>query len=234
MTAALRNLLCRQSTCYLTIHSNLCTIQPVSRFLATSAQKRAAKRFGGKPPTPTPPPLHLNPKIPTRSKFYVDESVLKVNKGKKSSKSIADYVMEKPFIFMVVVFPTVMTGVALIVRKDFRAQLGIGEKKTEKTQVYDAEKSTESPTYGTEISTEEEEKIFADIQKMANEGAVEHSTSITQENSIPESDAESPGQSQLSSDGSENNVDTTTNAGETRDFIYALGFRPHPSELSAS
>ncbi len=230
MTATLRNLLQRQSTGALSFHSKTCAIHPVARFLATSAQKRAAKRFGGKPPTSTTPPLHKTPKIPTRSKFYVEESALNAKKGNKSSKGIADHIMEKPFIFMVVVFPTIMTGVALIVRKDFRAQLGIGENKNEKTSIYDAEKSTESPTYTDASSVEEEEKIFADIQKIMNEGAVnEQSSSIIREKSMSKSDLVSSDQPQPSSDDIEKNSVTTTNAGETRDLIYALGFRPHPS-----
>ena len=215
---AYKNLLRWQSPAFVSQYNARCNTQRIHRSLATSAQKRAAKKNGGKPPPPNAAPsLHTKPKIPARSRFSVDNTANIASGQNKSSRGVVDFIQDNLFLSLAIIFPTGMMGVALIFRKDFRAQLGFGEKDFSKTPAA-------TPMY-TSADSEEEEKILADIQKIASEGAVEEQSAPAELVRVSPLST----QSKQSLETMEKNANDTMNEGETRDLIYALGFRPHPS-----
>jgi hypothetical protein len=136
----------------------LCT----SRSLATSAQKRAAKRLAtaGKPVPPRPGLPHhksLNTQNIPKAPHMAKDAIKK--------EGIIDHIKQYPFIPMVVIFPTFMMGLMLIIRPDLRAQwLGLGaipmnaDGYTEKVITNEVQKVV-TETEGTESDTTTVENV---------------------------------------------------------------------------
>jgi hypothetical protein len=177
----------------------LCT----NRSFATSAQKRAAKRLAAEgKPVPTRPgipgqkPINIKniPKAPHMAKDAI------------KSKGVLDKLKEAPFIPMVVIFPTLMMGVALIIRPDLREQV-FGSSKVKKTIPMNVDSDKPS----------NEKVVLNEVQKVASEG-----TQGPQSTVIKDASAEEPSTTRQSTSAEESK-------GEVRDLIYQIGFRPHPS-----
>ena len=145
--------------------------------------------------------------------------------GKKNG--VLDTIKDNPLIFAIFVFPTVMMGVALIVRPDFRAQiLGGGDKDKSKMRsnasinvpddapapVYE-ETNDNSVVTAAITTTNDKENVAKDTKK--EEGASQTSSSTKSEN-LQQKDNEVGGENE-------------SKGGEVKDLIYALGIRPHPS-----
>ena len=139
--------------------------------------------------------------------------------GKKNG--VLDTMKANPLIFAIFVFPTVMMGVALIVRPDFRAQiLGTGGGDDSKSK----------------------RRSNASISVPKDAPAVYEETSslvIATDDKEDAKDKKEVGASQESSATNSNNVQHSENVledikieseeGKVKDLIYALGIRPHPS-----
>lgn len=140
--------------------------------------------------------------------------------GKKNG--VLDTMKANPLIFAIFVFPTVMMGVALIVRPDFRAQiLGSGGGGTDKTTVrsnasINVPKDAPAPVYeetsSVVIAIDDKEVVAKDTEE---EGASQQSSSAKSDN-LQQSDNELDNENESKGD-------------KVRDLIYALGIRPHPS-----
>lgn len=140
--------------------------------------------------------------------------------GKKNG--VMDTLKANPLVFAIFVFPTVMMGVALIIRPDFRAQiLGSGggdddKKKMRSNASINVPKDAPAPVYeeisSTVVATDDKE----DAKDDENEGASQQS-SITISDNLQQNDDKLP----------EN--DNGSEGGKVKDLIYALGIRPHSS-----
>ncbi|KAL7474918.1 hypothetical protein ACHAW6_000861 [Cyclotella cf. meneghiniana] len=181
------------------------------RSLATSAQKRAAKRLvaAGKPilqdgqqgfnVKPSNSPKNI-PKAPHMAKDAIKK------------KGVIDYFKEAPFIPMVVIFPTMMMGVALLVRPDLRAQLWGGNKKNG-----DLKKAI--PTTAQSAKYVEDNIVLQKNHEPTNEKLVGPVRGVDTD---PAPKDVKPNQQAIATKG--DNGDNVA-----RDLIYAIGIRPHPS-----
>ena len=147
--------------------------------------------------------------------------------GKKNG--VLDTIKDNPLIFAIFVFPTVMMGVALIVRPDFRAQIlgsggngGYKDKTKMRSNAINVPEDAPAPVYeetnGSDVAaaittTNDKENVAKDTDE---EGA-------SQKNSSTKSDNLQQSENEL---GGENE---SKGGGEVKDLIYALGIRPHPS-----
>ena len=169
----------------------------ITRSLATSAQKRAAKRLAaqGKPVPPRPGlPGHnpINTKNIPKAPHMAKDAV--------KNKGILDHVKAAPFIPMVVLFPTLMMGIALIIRPDMRAQVfGTNDKKNKKVIPMNSD-----------ISSDQKD-VLQEVQKVAIETVIDS----TRDQAAVENPVEMTNQQEKSK--------------EVRDLIYAIGIRPHQS-----
>lgn len=181
-----------------------------ARSLATSAQKRAAKRLAarGEPPG-TAPGGGMKPLDPKtlRKAPHMAKGIVRRKGG------IIDTMLEAPFIPMVVIFPTVMMGIALIIRPDMRAQV-FGAGETKKKNYYVAEKNAVSVENNKPVG-EKEEVALREVQRVANEGALLAGNTDTA--------VDTQGESKQQTDR------PITNEREVRDLIHAIGIRPHQS-----
>lgn len=174
----------------------LCT----SRSLATSAQKRAAKRLAtaGKPVPPRPGLPHhkpLNTQNIPKAPHMAKDAVKK--------EGIIDHIKQYPFIPMVVIFPTFMMGLMLIIRPDLRAQW-FGDKKAKKAIPINADGYTEK------VITNEVQKVVTET-----EGTSEpDTTTVENVDEVQRTDQ---------------NMSRENEKEEVRDLIYAIGIRPHQS-----
>ncbi|KAL3798294.1 hypothetical protein HJC23_000208 [Cyclotella cryptica] len=205
MIASISGLLRRTNSHKQTLQS--CTF----RSLATSAQKRAAKRLAaaGKPislhgqPGSHFKPSHRPENIPKAP--HMDKDAIK-------KRGLIDYFKEAPFIPMVVIFPTVMMGVALIIRPDLRTQLWNGGKKSGDTKK-GIPATPDSAKYA------DENTVLREIQKIENERQVGPGGSV---DTVDAPKNLKPTQQAIPTIG--------TNGGKVaHDLIYAIGIRPHPS-----
>jgi len=116
---------------------------------------------------------------------------------------------------MVVIFPTVMMGIALIIRPDMRAQVfGTGETtKKKKNSTVAGKVKAVSVENNTPVG--EKESALQEVQRVANEGVV------------------LAGNADVAVDTEEKPIQRTNppveREGEVRDLIYAIGIRPHQS-----
>lgn len=142
--------------------------------------------------------------------------------GKKTG--VLDTLQANPLIFAIFVFPTVMMGIALIVRPDFRAQiLGTesgddGKTKMRTNASITVPKNAPEPVYEVETSgvAIAANEVEATKNYKEEEGASQQST-MTNNNNQQQSDKVLTGNT------------NETEGGKTRDLIYALGIRPHTS-----
>ncbi|KAL7493118.1 hypothetical protein ACHAWT_002907 [Skeletonema menzelii] len=136
--------------------------------------------------------------------------------GKKNG--VLDTMKANPLIFAIFVFPTVMMGVALIVRPDFRAQiLGGGGGGTDKTTVrsnasINVPKDAPAPVYEETSSV----VIAIDDKEVTEEEGASQQSSSAKSDNLQQSDNELDNENESKGD-------------KVRDLIYALGIRPHPS-----
>lgn len=196
----------------------------MTRRQITSAQKRALQRkqkqqqanetnnnatttSSSKQPPTTQQVMHKNITKAPHMQKQVFEST---SAGKTKVDGLFDKISANPLVFAIFIFPTVMMGVALIVRPDFRAQiLGGG----------DDDKKNKSRTNAT-ISVPENAPV------PLYESAASSSSAIS---AIEEAEEQSKGESvTLEIDGESDDIDIVTNE-KTEDLIYLMGIRPHPS-----
>lgn len=113
---------------------------------------------------------------------------------------------------MVVIFPTVMMGIALIIRPDMRAQVfGTGET-TKKNSTVGSKVKAVSLENNTPVR--EKEGALHEVQRVANEGVVlAGNAAVVDTEEKPRQQTNPPVESE----------------GEVRDLIYAIGIRPHRS-----
>lgn len=173
-----------------------------SRSLATSAQKRAAKRLAaeGKPV----PPRDAIPKSPAPVKNIPKAPHMAPDAVKKTG--IIDHFKAAPFIPMVVIFPTVMMGLALLIRPEWRAQVFGGKKEDKPKKAIPLDASESAKPIDEKVVLQEIQKIAAlDESTQGKEATIQTSQQST------------------------TTTEETQSQGEVRDLIYAAGFRPHPS-----
>ena len=195
----------------------------ITRRQITSAQKRALQRkqqqanktnnnatttsssFSKQPPTTQV--LHKNiAKAP-----HMQKQVFESTSAGKTKGGLFDTISANPLVFAIFIFPTVMMGVALIVRPDFRAQIlggGGGD---------DDDKKNKSRTNAT-IS----------VPENAPEPLYDSETSRSSVISAIEESKEQSQGGEASRQIDEESDDIVTKE-KTKDLIYALGIRPHPS-----
>lgn len=139
--------------------------------------------------------------------------------GKKNG--VMDTLKANPIVFAIFVFPTVMMGVALIIRPDFRAQiLGSGggdddKKKMRSNASINIPKDAPAPVYeeisSSIVATNDKE----DAKDGEDEGASQQSSSTKSDN--------------IQQIGIALADSTNESEGGVKDLISALGIRPHPS-----
>jgi hypothetical protein len=120
-----------------------------------------------------------------------------------------DTISANPLVFAIFIFPTVMMGVALIVRPDFRAQiLGGGDDDDKKNKsrtnaTISVPENAPEPLYDSEASSSSAISAIEESKEQSQGG--EASRQIDEES------------------------DDIVAKEKTKDLIYALGIRPHPS-----
>jgi hypothetical protein len=183
----------------------------ISRSFATSAKKRAAKRQAINKhiaaATAESKPVQSRPVL-TKKKAIDVKNIPKaphMAKDALKSKGVLDKLKEAPFIPMVVIFPSLMMGLALIIRPDLREQV-FGSKKVKKAIPMDLD--SDKPA--------NEKVVLDEVQKVATEGAQGHQSTVFRSASAEET----PTTPKSSAEDIK---------GEVRDLIYEMGFRPHPS-----
>ncbi len=141
--------------------------------------------------------------------------------GKKNG--VMDTLKANPLVFAIFVFPTVMMGVALIIRPDFRAQiLGSGgsdddKKKMRSNASINIPKNAPAPLYEEIRIAVDATDNKEDVVKDAEDEGISQQNSSTISDNLQQSDsilAENTNQSE---------------GGKVKDLISALGIRPHPS-----
>jgi hypothetical protein len=156
--------------------------------------------------SPTTQVIHKNiTKAP-----HMQKQVFESTSAGKTKGGLFDTISANPLVFAIFIFPTVMMGVALIVRPDFRAQiLGGG----------DDDKKNKSRTNAT-ISVPENAPVPLYDSEASSGSAI---------SAIEENEEQSKGESvTLEIDGESDDIDIVTNE-KTKDLIYLMGIRPHPS-----
>jgi hypothetical protein len=193
----------------------------IARRNITSAQKRALLR---KQPNNTSDATNSS-QLPSVNHFglkdiqkapHMQSNVFESTAaGKKTG--VLDAIKANPLVFAIFVFPTVMMGVALIVRPDFRAQIlgtGVGKGDKIRTDVsISVPKNAPAPVY------EEADVIPAneeDSKDKREEGVSQQTPSTTSDNQQQNATVPS-------------DIANEVEGGKTKDLIYALGFRSHPS-----
>ena len=137
--------------------------------------------------------------------------------GKKNG--VLDTLKANPLVFAIFVFPTVMMGVALIIRPDFRAQiLGSGggdddKMKKRSNASLNVPKDAPAPVYEEIISA----VVATDDKEDAKDEGISPQSASTKSENLQQSD------NALADNKNESEGD------KVKDLIYALGIRPHPS-----
>ena len=194
----------------------------MTRRQITSAQKRALQRkqkqqqanetnnnatttSSSKQQPTTQQVMHKNITKAPHMQKQVFEST---SAGKTKGDGLFDKISANPLVFAIFIFPTVMMGVALIVRPDFRAQiLGGG----------DDDKKNKSRTNAT-ISVPENAPVPLYDSEASSGSAI---------SAIEENEDKSKGESvTLEIDKESDDIVTKE---KTKDLIYLMGIRPHPS-----
>lgn len=138
--------------------------------------------------------------------------------GKKTG--VLDAIKANPLVFAIFVFPTVMMGVALIVRPDFRAQiLGTGgdDDKMRTNATVSVPKNAPTPVY---------DEASSDVIPANNE---EEAAKDKEEEDVSQQSSSTVSDNQLQNVKVPGDIANEIEGGKTKDLIYALGFRPHPS-----
>mmetsp|Transcript_34624 Transcript_34624/g.51888 ORF Transcript_34624/g.51888 Transcript_34624/m.51888 type:complete len:222 (+) Transcript_34624:88-753(+) len=206
-------------------HRSACCI--IARRNITSAQKRALQRKQTNNKTSdatttsnqAPSPNHAGVKNIPKAPHMQSQVFESTAAGKKNG--VLDTIKANPLIFAIFVFPTVMMGVALIVRPDFRAQiLGTGsddDKKSKRRSNASINVPKDAPavyeeTSSVAIATDDKE----DAKDKKEEGASLESSATNSEDL-------------QQSDNVLEDIKDESEEGKVKDLIYALGIRPHPS-----
>jgi hypothetical protein len=195
----------------------------ITRRQITSAQKRAlqrkqqqANKTNNNATTTTssssskqPPTTQVMHKNITKAP-HMQKQVFESTSAGKTKGGLFDTISANPLVFAIFIFPTVMMGVALIVRPDFRAQIlgGGGDD--------DDDKKNKSRTNAT-ISVPENAPV-----PLYDSEATSSTISAIEGNKDESKGGEAYRQIDKESD------DIVTKE-KTKDLIYALGIRPHPS-----
>ena len=183
----------------------------IARRKITSAQKRALQRNQADNnncdvttttsirPSPSTQVIHKNiPKAPhMQTKAFETTS-----SGKRN------VFFDKPLVFAIFVFPTVMMGIALIIRPDFRAQiLGSGGEGDVRTNAsINVPKDAPVPAY---------EGSSSNLNASNAEGVHDEEEVVSRHITVTSGD-------------NQRQIDNVSES-KTNDLIFALGFRPHPS-----
>eukprot|EP00984_Skeletonema_dohrnii_P006454 scaffold2305_cov101-Skeletonema_dohrnii-CCMP3373.AAC.1 len=207
-------------------HRSACCI--IARRNITSAQKRALQRKQANDKTSdattttsnqASSPNHVGVKNIPKAPHMQSQVFESTAAGKKNG--VLDTIKANPLIFAIFVFPTVMMGVALIVRPDFRAQiLGTGsddDKKSKRRSNASINVPKDAPavyeeTSSVAIATDDKE----DAKDKKEEGASLESSATNSEDL-------------QQSDNVLEDIKDESEEGKVKDLIYALGIRPHPS-----
>ena len=188
----------------------------IARRNITSAQKRALKRkqastqsettISNQPPTSTIGNKNI-PKAPhMQSQVFEATSA-----GKKNG--VIDSLKANPLVFAIFVFPTMMMGVALIIRPDFRAQILGGvdndDAKERSNASINVPKDAPAPAYEESSTVADRKEVTKEEEEVVD--TIPNIDNLQQDVSVQE------------------DVSSETKHGEVQDLLYALGIRPHQS-----
>ena len=194
----------------------------ITRRQITSAQKRALQRKQQQQANKTnnnatttssssskqPPTTQVIHKNITKAP-HMQKQVFESTSAGKAKGGLFDTISANPLVFAIFIFPTVMMGVTLIVRPDFRAQiLGGGgdddkKNKSRTNATISVPENAPEPLYDSEASSSSAISAIEESKEQSQGG--ETSRQIDKESG-----------------------DIVTKE-KTKDLIYALGIRPHPS-----